>query len=88
MERQQHILLRIILATLLFSITISLSGCRFGGGGATSPTLSSPVSGSCAKNVTTGMYSCGIQFMVSSTSGNNQRNSQISGVSVIVANPQ
>ncbi|MHB1645221.1 MAG: hypothetical protein ACYCSW_01750 [bacterium] len=69
---------------MLFSAAISLSGCH------KKPPSSPPppaVSSNCAQNATTAttkMYSCGIQFTVSSTSGN----TQTSGVSVIVANPQ
>ncbi|MHB8282362.1 MAG: hypothetical protein ACYDDE_06115 [bacterium] len=66
---------------MLFSTAISLSGCPQ----TTSPPLTQPVvSSNCAQNPTTKMYSCGIQFTVSSTSGN----TQTSGVSVIVANPK
>ena len=81
MERQHHILLRIILITFAFSMVISLSGCS------KLPQVSPPTGGlisNCANNSTTDMYSCGIQFTVSSTSGN----IQTSGISVIVANPQ
>ncbi len=81
MKRQRHILFRIILATLLFSSAISLSGCKKVKKPLPPPPL---VSSNCAQNPTTSMYSCGIQFTVNSTSGN----TQTSGVSVIVANPK
>ncbi|MHB1679738.1 MAG: hypothetical protein ACYCTB_04405 [bacterium] len=65
---------------MFFSTAISLSGCP------TQPPSPPPsaVSSNCGHNTTTNMYSCGVQFTVTSTSGN----SQTSGVSVIVANPQ
>ncbi|MCL4498431.1 MAG: hypothetical protein M1412_00855 [Deltaproteobacteria bacterium] len=72
--------MRIILAALIFSAAVSLSGCRSGGGGGDPPQSVSY----CNQNPSTKVYSCNINFTITNTAGY----SQIGGVSVTVANPQ
>ncbi|RZD14083.1 MAG: hypothetical protein EVJ47_07560 [Candidatus Acidulodesulfobacterium ferriphilum] len=80
MERHR-IPLRIILAALIFSAAVSLSGCLK----PPPPPPPPPAASSyCNKNTTTKVYSCNINFTVTNLAGY----SQTGGVSVIVANPQ
>ena len=74
--RRHRIRSLIILAALIFSTAVSLSGC---------PHISPPppVSSYCNPNSATKVYSCNINFTITNLAGY----SQTSGVSVIVANP-
>lgn len=80
MGRRHHIRLRIILAVLIFSAAVTLSGCGGGGGGGNPP----PSVSYCNQNASTKVYSCNINFTITNTANY----SQTGGVSVIVANPQ
>ena len=82
MERgRRHLIpLRIILAVLIFSTAVSLSGCRRHGGGSPPPAAASI----CNKNPSTKVYNCNINFTIINLAGY----SQTGGVSVTVANPQ
>ena len=80
--RRYRIRLRIILAALVFSSVIFLSGCGGGGGnggGGNNP----PPASTCNKN-SAGVYNCNVNITIKNTAGYGQSG----GVSVTVANPQ
>ena len=81
MERGRHrIRLLIILAALIFSAVVTLSGC----GWKKPPPPPPPTASTCNQNSTTKVYSCNINFTIANTAGY----SQTGGVSVTIANPQ
>lgn len=88
MERGRHrIRLLIILAALVFSSVIFLSGCRpprggGGNGGGNGPPP--PTASICNPNSKTNVYNCNINITIRNTAGYGQSG----GVSVTVANPQ
>jgi hypothetical protein len=90
MERgRRRIRLLIILAALVFSSVIFLTGSGPGscgwpgnGGGGTNPPP--PPASTCNQNYKTGVYNCNINITITNTAGH----SQYGGVSVTVANPQ
>ena len=81
MERGRHrIRLLIILAALIFSLGIVLSGCS-----SPSPLPSPlPTTSTCNLNSAANVYNCNINFTIANTAGY----SQTGGVSVTIANPQ
>ena len=94
MERGRHrIRLRIILAALVFSSVIFLTGSGGGscgwpgnGGGGNNPPP--PAVSTCNKNSATKVYNCNINITITTQAPNGPSYSQSGGVSVTVANPQ
>ena len=86
MERGRYrIRLRIILAALVFSPVIFLSGCGGGGGGGgNGPPPPPPTASICNQNNQTNVYNCNINITINNTAGY----SQSGGASVTVANPK
>jgi|GEM_PF-5582933 len=83
---QHRIRLRIILAVLVFSVSVYLSGCGGGGnGGGNNPPPSSSL---CSQDASTKVYSCNINITITTQAPNEPSYSQTGGVSVTVANPQ
>ena len=81
--RRYRIRLRIILAALVFSSAIFLSGCGGGGGNGGGNGPPPPGASTCNQN-SAGVSNCNINITIKNTAGYGQSG----GVSVTVANPQ
>ena len=89
MEPGLHrIRLRIILAALVFSLAVSLSGCPPGGGSGGGGNNPPPTASACYQNSSTKTYNCNINITIATQAPNEPSYSQSGGVSVTVANPQ